>query len=216
MSGYRVNVGCGATPTPGWINFDNSWSVRLGSVPFASRVLASVGVLSVPSHSFISKVREHSIRWADAARHIPLAGSSAIALYSSHMLEHLDPAEVTTFLAEARRVLASGGILRLAVPDLALLASRYSRDQDADAFVHSTLLAGDKPHTLREKLRLIVVGPRHHHWMYDGPSLRKLLDSHGFEGSTALRAGTTTIPDPGELDLFERADESVYVEARRP
>ena len=29
----RVNVGCGRTPTPGWLNFDNSPSVRLAHLP---------------------------------------------------------------------------------------------------------------------------------------------------------------------------------------
>ncbi|HEY6786858.1 MAG TPA: hypothetical protein VI365_06065 [Trebonia sp.] len=28
-SDIKVNVGCGATPTPGWVNFDNSMSIRM-------------------------------------------------------------------------------------------------------------------------------------------------------------------------------------------
>ena len=49
--------------------------------------------------------------------------------------------------------------------------------------------------------------------MYDGRSLTKLVESVGFIDVTLPPAGETRIPEPGPLDLFERADESVYLEA---
>jgi Holliday junction resolvase len=49
--------------------------------------------------------------------------------------------------------------------------------------------------------------------MYDGKSLAKLLESNGFKNIRILASGETSIEDPGPLDLKERADESVYVEA---
>ena len=49
--------------------------------------------------------------------------------------------------------------------------------------------------------------------MYDGRSLARLLVESGFVGATVMPAGTTNIPDPGSLDLEERSEESVYVEA---
>jgi len=64
--------------------------------------------------------------------------------------------------------------------------------------------------------RALLVGDRHHAWMYDGRSLSRLLADHGFLGPGVLAPGETTIADPGALDLCERADESVYVEARKP
>ena len=33
----RVNVGCGSSPTPGWVNFDNSLSVRAARWPLLCR-----------------------------------------------------------------------------------------------------------------------------------------------------------------------------------
>ena len=54
---------------------------------------------------------------------------------------------------------------------------------------------------------------RNHHWMYDGASLSKLLYSGGFRDVTLPNPGETAISNPEPLDLFERADESVYAEA---
>jgi hypothetical protein len=62
----------------------------------------------------------------------------------------------------------------------------------------------------------MLVGPRHHLWMYDGNSLRALLERHGFVNASELPPGKTHIPETGALDLAEKADESVYVEAQKP
>ncbi len=62
----------------------------------------------------------------------------------------------------------------------------------------------------------ILVGPRHHLWMYDGASLARLLGEAGFDGAAVMPPGKTRIEEPGELDLAERAAESVYVEAVQP
>jgi len=131
------------------------------------------------------------------------------------MLEHLDRAEARAFLGEVRRVLAPGAIVRLAVPDISRLVSGYLRSGDADAFVASTLLATSRPRGPVARLRAAVVGGRDHAWMYDGASLCQLLIANGFVDAQVLAAGETTIPLPAPLDLQERADESVYVEARR-
>lgn len=205
-NGLRVNVGCGATPTPGWVNFDNSLTVRLR---WAGRLL------SPEQRRFAATADKAGIRWAQASD-LPLPDGSVDVLYSSHMVEHLDRTQVGEFLTEARRVLRSGGILRLAVPDLARFAADYLATGDADTFVERTHLWRDRPRTWPAKLRAGLVGDRGHVWMYDGPSLSALVERHGFVKACVLDAGETTIPEPGELDLAERADESVYVEGVSP
>jgi len=131
------------------------------------------------------------------------------------MLEHLDRQEAKQFLAEARRVLRSGGFLRIAVPDLRLLAESYLASGDADAFIGATLLAVPKARGLLQRIKSAIVGARHHNWMYDAASLCMLLSENGFGEPIALRAGVTRIPNPGELNLYERHEESLYVEAIR-
>jgi hypothetical protein len=212
---HKINIGCGATPTPGWLNFDNSLTVRIAALPWAAQMLSAVGLLNQVQYKFAQISREAGVRWAEATHRIPVGDRSASVVYASHMFEHLTTLQADRFLYEAQRVLVSGGVLRLAVPDLAKLAARYARIGDADAFVAGTLLAQDVSDTLRARIRSLVVGPRHHAWMYDGSSLCRRLARAGFLSPATLPAGKTTIPDPCGLNLHEREDESVYVEAVR-
>ena len=203
----RINVGCGQTPTPGWLNLDNSPTVRMARIPWFP---------TPPSRRvFVESVKRNNIHWADATR-LPVADGAAEVIYSSHMMEHLDRAEAAKFLSEAHRALRPGGLIRLALPDLRLRAEAYLADDDADAFVESTLMGTDRPHDVGAWIKHALVGSRHHLWMYDGRSLCRLLEASGFVSAVVRPAGETGIPDPGGLDLREREDESVYVEAVRP
>ncbi len=132
------------------------------------------------------------------------------------MLEHLDRDEAHKFLTEAFRVLAPGGTIRIAVPDLEKKIKTYNESQDANEFVESLHMSMSKPRKIRERMKLLLVGLRHHHWMYDQYSLCKLLQNHGFSNAVALVAGETRIADPEELNLREREEESLYVEAIKP
>jgi hypothetical protein len=212
----RLNIGCGATPTAGWLNLDNSLAVRVARQPVLLRALTATGVLSGSSRDLASTARSENIRYANAVRRIPCPDSSVTAAYSAHMIEHLDRGEARLFLREVRRVLRPGGIVRIAAPDLSMLVARYVESRDADEFVSGTYLAAGRPAGLLSRARHAVVGPRHHLWMYDGESLTGLLRDAGFTQVAVLPPGETTITDPGRLDLKERADESVYAEAVCP
>lgn len=210
----QVNIGCGQTPTPGWKNYDNSPSVRLAKYPALVLILDKLGLLK--QKSFVLSAMSNDILWADATKHIPLPDGSVGTLYSSHMVEHLEREQARLFLKEARRLLASGGIIRVAVPDLRKLVNRYIAEGDADAFVERTHLAQQRPKTVLDRLGYLISGTRCHLWMYDGPSMGRLLLEAGFREPRVLEPGSTTIPNPGKLDLYERAGGSVYVEAYKP
>jgi predicted SAM-dependent methyltransferase len=200
-----VNVGCGATPVPGWVNLDNSLTVKLARTPLAR---------FMGRGDFASAITRHEVRWADATR-LPLTDKCVDVLYSSHMLEHLSRAKADEFMKEARRVLKPRGILRLVLPDLRMMVDKYLESGDADQFMERTLLSISLD-TRKQRLSAVMNGNREHQWLYDGASLTKLLARHGFENIVVLQAGETTIPDINGLDLREREEESVYVEGAAP
>ena len=203
-------------PTQGWLNYDNSPVVRLATWPLAIRTLAATGVINAGHAEFAAFCLRNGVRHANAVSHIPHAGGSVDALYSSHMIEHLDRREAREFLAECRRVLKPGGILRIVVPDLRITVDDYVTKGNADVFLDHLQLELDKPHGFRGHLRNILVGGRNHHWLYDGRSISSLIARSGFDDVRVLKPGETRIPDPGELNLREREGESAYVEAARP
>jgi SAM-dependent methyltransferase len=215
-SGIRVNVGCGLSPTPGWLNFDNSLSVRVARWPVVFSALRGMGLLPAKSAELAEMGRTGGVRFANAAVRIPCAAGSVAVVYSSHMIEHLDRSEARAFLGEVQRVLRPGGVVRIAAPDLSLLVGGYVATGDADGFVAGTHMGLDRPAGLRGWAQWAVAGPRHHLWMYDGESLSRLVREAGFADVAVLPAGSSRIPEPGQLDLRERAAESVYVEAVRP
>lgn len=104
--GRQINIGCGETHHPDWINLD----------------VSSSDPLVIP---------------VDINNGLPFPADSITVCYSSHLLEHLDQESARNFLADCMRVLKSGGVIRLAVPDLEGIAREYLRLLDVVA-------AGDK------------------------------------------------------------------------
>lgn len=212
----RINIGCGQTPTSGWKNFDNSYSIRLARFPVLSFLLLKSGLILQEQYDYQQFVRNTNINFGDVIKGLPLSSGSADVIYSSHVFEHLDRREAGVYLQEAWRILCPGGILRLVVPDLAMIIAKYNSNRDGDAFVTELYLSQSKPGTLTQRIRAAVVGSRIHQWAYDADSLSKFLLDHGFTGPKVLKPGETTIPDPGPLNLSERADVSLYIEAKKP
>jgi predicted SAM-dependent methyltransferase len=212
----RINIGCGRMPTPGWRNFDNSISLHLSRFPGLPRILRGLRLIDDSQYQFIRFAHENDIGFGDATKGLAIQDACVDVIYSSHMLEHLDRNDVTSFLKEAFRLLRPGGTIRIAIPDIKKMVDHYNETGDADSFIESTHLCVSRPRSVAQRLRLLLVGTRHHQWMYDGRSLSNLLRTHGFMGTEVMPTGTTTICQCHPLDLHERASESIYVEAQKP
>ncbi len=212
---YRINIGCGKTPTENWLNFDNSYSIILANSPLKYWIAKNLKILNKDQIEYINWIKKNNIYYADVAKKIPLPNESAECIYTSHMLEHLSRKEANSFLNESLRVLEKDGILRVAVPDLKIAVSIYNETQDADAFMESILVAPPTLETIKQKISLFFSGYRHHQWMYDEKSLSKLLKKVGFKEVFTCEAGQTNIENPGSLNLLERVEESVYLEAKK-
>jgi predicted SAM-dependent methyltransferase len=215
-NGRRVNIGCGMAPTIGWENFDNSFSLKLSKIPKIAALLTNLKLLTPGQVAFIAFCQKNTVKFADATRNIPLPNESADVVYSGFMLEHLDRTDAILFLNEASRILRVGGTIRLAVPDISIAIDEYLTGRvDADEFMDKSEIGFMRPRSLAERLRMLLVGTRGHHWAYDGKSLSRLLLRNGFAEATILAAGETTIVNPGPLSLRDGEGWSVYVEAKK-
>jgi predicted SAM-dependent methyltransferase len=156
--------------------------------------------------------KKNKIIYADVTKKIPLKSSSAECIYTSHMIEHLSRNGVSNFLKEVLRVLEPKGVLRIAAPDLRIIVDSYLNKENADDFMEQMLVEPMPIGTFRKKLVLFFSGYRHHQWMYDGKSLCLLLETFGFKKIKICKPGETQIKNYQGLNLFERAENSVYVE----
>jgi predicted SAM-dependent methyltransferase len=215
---FRVNLGCGQTPTPGWLNFDSSPSVFIAQIPALASLIRRLSgrILTSYQADFIQLASHHRIGYADVTKRVPLRDCSCSVVYSSHVIEHLNSDQVNLFLKEALRILAPEGVLRIAVPDLQIYVDSYLATQDADEFVQRLHLLPSNQGGLKSLVSAVAGNRSLHKWVYDEISLRKALVDCGFVKPIRLAPGETTIPNPGQLSLRERAWESLYMEALKP
>jgi predicted SAM-dependent methyltransferase len=101
----------------------------------------------------------------EALRHI--ADDSVATIYACHVLEHFGRYQVFDVVSEWYRVLAPGGVLRVAVPDFAAACRYYVAHGD-----------------IRQVLGLIMGGQTgpydYHKVIFDQTSLGELLEDVGF------------------------------------
>lgn len=217
--GLRVNIGCGQSPCTGWVNFDSSPSTLMARMPhvaLASDILARFNLLAERQASFIRFCRNSEVYFGDALKGILLPRASCTIVYASHVLEHLYRLDdAPRFLRECKRLLQSGGVLRLAVPDLRVYISQYEQKGSAEAFAGALHM---NPSKRPSRWINLVTGNRSlHRWIYDQNSLTDLLRQEGFININSPKVGETSIaPVPDGLNLRERAWESLYVEAMKP
>ncbi|MGV3774794.1 MAG: class I SAM-dependent methyltransferase [Verrucomicrobiales bacterium] len=69
----------------------------------------------------------------DLRKPLPISDQSAAIVYHSHVLEHFRPEDARRFLKECHRVLKPGGMMRVAIPDLEMIARLYLQNLEQAA-----------------------------------------------------------------------------------
>jgi len=93
-------------------------------------VLLNVGCGAVfhPGWVNLDAVPAHpSVRRWDLRIGLPFRDGEVAVCYASHVLEHLPRQGAAGFLRECHRILKSGGVVRIVVPDLEAIARHYLR-----------------------------------------------------------------------------------------
>ena len=193
----KINIGCGLSGVPGWVNIDNSPTILISRIPLLGRLA------KVPAWP-------GDVRYLDVRKGLPFAEASVQCIYSSHTFEHFTFDESLALSKECLRVLQPGGTIRIVVPDLALIVKEYLADQ-APLASHKFLARLSLSHSFRD----IVHPGSNHSQMFDGRSLVHLLKSAGFPNPEVSSYRKSRIPDIEQIELEVRMGESLYVEAQR-
>lgn len=150
----------------------------------------------------------------DCRRRIPLHTDCARAIFSEHLLEHLDyEEEAPQFFAECRRILQPGGVLRVVVPDGRRYLEAYAAGgwEDLKAF-SPLLMAHDGFRTPMEVINAHFRQGGQHRFSYDYDTLSNLLSRCGFDDVQECGFAQSRLVELA-IDNPLRASESLYVEA---
>lgn len=128
--------------------------------------------------------RQPCILAMDASQALPFADNSFDFIFSEHVIEHLPFPQGCNLLAECHRTLKTGGVLRLATPDLAFLLGLYSTTKSE---IQQAFLDWSKdcflPWAPSSEDTFVInnsVRDWGHHFIYDEKVLRKALEQVGF------------------------------------
>lgn len=153
----------------------------------------------------------------DATQEFPFAAESFAWVFAEHFIEHISLAQAVEWLREMRRLLCSGGIVRISTPDLEKYVRGYLDSQSTFFHEHRRRLnaMGCRRNLLSKAAMLNQIfrfwG---HQWVYDRQEIEFVARAAGFRQQdihhVAFRQGLS--PDTAVLDAAIRNDESLYVE----
>jgi predicted SAM-dependent methyltransferase len=153
----------------------------------------------------------------DCRKRIPLTSGTAKAVFTEHLLEHLEyHEEAPIFLAECHRIMEPGGVIRIVVPDGRKYIRAYENGDWDYLRAFSPLAAGRGPKctTLMEIVNEHFRQAGQHRFSYDYETLARLVRSSGFDAVAESRFGVSRMIGLA-IDNPDRATESLYVEAVR-
>jgi predicted SAM-dependent methyltransferase len=153
------------------------------------------------------------IRW-DCCGPLPFGDNSCKGIRIEHFVEHVEPREqLPRLLADCRRALEPGGVLRIIVPDAARFAQAYCSGGE-DGFAELGFKAPfpeDLP-TRMDVLNHIFHQWHEHRWGYDFETLAHRLRAAGFGKVEQRRFGESADPALAR-DREQHRPYSLYVEA---
>ncbi|MGN9914544.1 class I SAM-dependent methyltransferase [Phytohabitans sp. LJ34] len=153
----------------------------------------------------------------DICEPLPFTDGAVDWVYAEHLVEHVSLGAGIGWLAEVRRILAPGGVLRLTTPDLATYVDGYRAGNPFFSRHRGRMRAaglGPPMPSRRAFMFNQLFYLYGHRWLYDFDELRHALVSAGFPADGVRRCSFREgeRPDVADLDRVLRNDESLYVE----
>jgi len=148
---------------------------------------------------------------ADIREGLPLASGSIDYAVSIHALPEFAYPELVPVLEELRRVLAPGGTLRLALPDLRRGIDAYLAG-DGGYFK----VGPEEVSSLGGRLAVQMTWYGYSRSLFTADFAIELLEKAGFVEARECAFGVTASGIPEIVELDNREDESLFVEGRAP
>jgi len=147
----------------------------------------------------------------DVRKALPFGDGAARLIYHEHLMEHLTVDEGVRCLHDWYRLLESGGVLRIATPDLEYLVERYQGDWRDQAW-----LALPEYAFIRTRAEMMNTAFRwwDHKYLYDGEELERRMREAGFGRLRTCALGESAVPEL--VGLETRADSKLILEGVRP
>ena len=153
----------------------------------------------------------------DATRLFPLEDGAIDWVYSEHFIEHISAGDAIAWLAEMRRLLSPGGLIRISTPDLRKYAAGYCDPSGSFFDLHRQRLRELTGHEQPQGRAWMVNQIFYcwgHRWIYDLDEMVYAAAAAGFPRhaitEAAFRQGRDR--EVAELDFPVRNDESLYLE----
>jgi len=192
----------------GWLNFDSSPTLRFERIPL-------IGKLYTKNQTRFPK----NVEYGDIVKGLPIPVDSCNAVYCSHVLEHLSLNDFRVALKNTFNILKPGGVFRLVVPDLEILAKNYVNSQSSDASIQFI----EKSHLGRENrvgsfggFLKEWLGGSHHLWMWDFKGVIQELNEVGFAEARKAEFNDSSEPKFKDVEELGRFQDAVCVESKKP
>jgi predicted SAM-dependent methyltransferase len=142
---------------------------------------------------------------------LPLASDSVDYAVGIHALPEVPYDDLIPVLTELHRVLKPGGVLRLALPDLAKGVAAYQQG-DREYF----LIPDDEWQDIGSKLIVQLIWYGYSRTLFVRGFVEELLQKAGFTDVRHVGYRETASAHPEIVDLDNRERESLFVEASKP
>jgi predicted SAM-dependent methyltransferase len=144
-------------------------------------------------------------------KRLPFRDGGLSRIYCEHVLEHTTREAGQTFLKEAYRTLEPGGVLRIAVPDLATLVDAYAKDDWRERIEWTRIPFYQD--TIENRAQFLNGALRWwgHTYLYDREDLERTVRSAGFRDLSFPGFGESVHGDLAGLET--RSDSFLILEA---
>jgi len=147
---------------------------------------------------------------ADIRQGLPIEDDAFDYIVSIHALPEIPYHDLDRAIAELRRVLKPGGVLRLGLPDMDKAIDAY-RAGDVDYF----LISEEEVKSLSGRMIVQLLWRGRSRSMFTTEFTAELLTRNGFQGVQPCSFRETRSSFPGITELDDRPIESLFIEASK-